>query len=258
MIYYLNFIIIIFLKVQSIYGKLYNGKCPKVSNNITLDCRSFGFGHDLKIIGFVETASETINFFHNEFNSISCMDLRTSCIKNEDFLLSFQFSCKSFEKFKYCYPILMHRTQKLGGYSLKFDFTKETQCDESLIKSEIQILHNENYQYMIIYGCYEVDDDLTDQGVWVIAREIVREEKKIGYFKTHAKQVLEEINPKLYEDLTFYTEDQKECNCKSCDYFMRCKISSRRNKLLKSRGSVMKWSMFCVLVMFLVLSLQIL
>lgn len=237
-------------------AKLYNGKCPKIYSNVTIDCKTTAFFNELKVVGFLSSSSDTLNFFHNEFESIKCISINLNCIKHDKYLLSFSFGCKSSDSLKHCYPILLNSVTKLNEHRLSFDFTKDTFCPEEIIKRDIQFLYNDELKYLIIYGCYESDRHMSDHGLWIFASDEMMQKTTAKEFKEHAAKILNEINPDLMTDLLFFDDDEEDCKCNTCDYFMRCHITKLLKKDSKSSGNKAKASILFLFVICIKVTLM--
>lgn len=232
-------------------AKLYSGKCPKIYKNVTIDCKNKLFSRELKVVGLLSSSSDTLNFFHNEFDSIKCISIELNCLNYEGYLLDFNIVCNVLENFKHCYPIVMSSGTKLNEYHLKFDFTKNTFCPEDIIKKEIQFLYNDNFQHMIIYGCYETKQNESDYGVWILATDELMQKVKVQEFKEQTKKILDEVNPNLMTDLLFYDADIQECNCNACDYFMSCETSQKFKMNKESRGNKTGVASLIIFIVFI-------
>lgn len=215
-------------------AKIYNGKCPKIQSNMKIDCKGTTFSSELKVVGFLSNSPDTLNFFYNEFKSINCVRIEINCKGFERFLLNFNIKCKSLTGFKHCYPIFLQSPTKSKEYRLSFDFTKNTQCPDDIIKKDIKFLYNNNFQHIIIYGCYERDNGVSDHGLWILASNEMTQKIKVQEFKEQTAKILDKINPNLMNDVLFYDDDKQECDCNTCDYFMKCQTSHKLEMIKKS------------------------
>jgi hypothetical protein len=147
------------------------------------------------------------------------------------------------QNFKHCYPILMNKTEQPNVYKVKFDFIKDAHCDENLINDEFHILYNDNFRLIIFYGCYENNKNESDQGMWIFASDDMMDQMKADNFRDTAVKVLKDINPSLIDDMIMYNEDEEQCYCDTCDYFMKCKTEIDSKRLQKSgvKGMSVDW-----------------
>ncbi|KAG5684678.1 hypothetical protein PVAND_013895 [Polypedilum vanderplanki] len=223
-----KFLIFSFL-IITCESKLYEGKCPKIHLNVSISCDIFIQNEDLHIVGTVEMPSTTLNFFHNPFKSINCMRFALYCGNNIDHALRFIFSCHFDERNHFCFPIRFLQTNENGLYDLEFDFLPGSQCEKSIIKNEVFLLYNDAFNQMILYGCWEVDENQSEQGIWFLSSDEQITKNNIDEFKKLMRNVLNNINLKLVDDMVFYTEDNTACRCESCKYFIDCDISKEKS-----------------------------
>ena len=229
-----SFTVFAFAMAHLYDAKIYNGKCPKIYDNVKVDCNGTTFSSELKVVGFLSNSPDTLNFFYNEFKSINCVTIEINCKGYQNFLLNFNLKCKSLTDFKHCYPILMHSQTESNEYHLSFDFIKNTQCTDDIIEKDIKFLYNNNFQHVIIYGCYERDNAVSDHGLWILASAEMIQKIKDQEFKEQTAKILDKINPNLINDVLFYDADKQECDCSTCDYFMQCQTSHKLKMIKKS------------------------
>lgn len=229
-----HFLLCGFLVFKFTLAKLYFGKCPLVENIATkIECSN---EFTAKVIGSVEMPATTLNFFHNQYKKPQCINMYFSCINSIVYVGELITQCRNPEKFKTCYGVRIYQpgNKRSGLYSLEYSFVPGQTCQADLIRDKMYILDFIDKTYMLIWSCWELDDDTNEQGVWILMNEnLSQDDKYIG----KSLSTLKLINPQIADDLILRdSESNDECNCDDCNYRMFChleklNVNMRRNQI---------------------------
>lgn len=214
-------------------SKMYGGKCPSVgSETKDLDCQ---VDSEMKVVGAVTTTASTLNLFHNQYSSLKCLNVFLTCIGSKDYSVSFNIKCNALDQFKFCYPILMkNRDNARGTNELEFSFQPSYECNQNDIENQLYILDYVDAEFVLIWGCWEINENFNEQGVWILSQEGALPEKD---YRLRALNLLNNINPELTNDLLYLDSNSNEtCECNDCNYFMQCQLTEKESPASPGSG----------------------